>query len=50
MEVHAKLSKNSDLIISGFEKAGIKDFVNPWLSMHIMIVILCMCTSICLIR
>ena len=27
MEVHSKLSKNSDVIISGFEKAGIKDFI-----------------------
>ena len=30
MEVLYKLDKNSDMIVSGFEKAGIKDFVvNP---------------------
>ena len=27
MEVHSKLSKNNDIIVSGFEKAGIKDFI-----------------------
>ena len=32
IEVHSKLGKNRDLIVSGFEKAGIKDFI--WTQFH----------------